>query len=660
MDNNIRNQAPVWLFGAICLLTIVIYWPGLSGDYMFDDMPNLIYNKQLNLGSIDLESLQGAIYSSESGMLRRAVSMLSFALNRHFFGIAPYSNKVVNLIIHLINGIGIFLLSRLLLRGYRQFRNPAFSDAAMNWLPVVVSGLWLVHPLNLTSVLYIVQRMTSLATLFTIAGLCLYLSGRIRSLNGKHGLHLILTGFFVFGGLAIFSKESGSLLPLYMLVLEMTLFRFRNSQGKLDKAIISFFVITIALPACLLLLYVAIHPEWITNGYSQRNFTLMERVLTEARVVIFYLKSILMPSITELGLYHDDIIISHGLLDPPTTLYSLLALAGMLLGAFLSLGRQPLISLGILWFFTGHVIESTVIPLEIAHEHRNYLADYGIILAIAFLVTQAPLRRLAPAIRIGTACLFLLLISYTTWLRASQWSDVVNQAVYESRHHPTSFRSVFATGRIYARLALNGAPDFAKQARDQFLRAADLNKAEVMSYSALIQFSYLMKQPVNPEWYNEIFNRLSSYPVSPSTTITLRAFTECAAKKCGVPEEMIEKMFSLVFENKSLQYNHTRLAELTTIYGYYTINVRRNPHKGLELFTQAVEISPRNYQYWENLINLLIAMGEYDDAQQQLEILKTKNTYGGNDALYHMLQGEIDTARNKQTASSPHGNTGSC
>ena len=654
MDNNIRYQLSAWLFAAVCLLTMVIYSPGLTGDYMFDDLPNLIHNKQLNLASINMESLEGAAFSSVSGVLRRPVSMLTFALNRHFFGLSPYSYKIINLIIHLINGIGIFLLTWLLLRGYRQFRHPDISDEAVNWLPMVVSGLWLVHPLNLTSVLYIVQRMTSLATLFTIAGLCLYLYGRIRSLNGKHGLHLILTGFLVCGGLAVFSKESGALLPLYMLVLELALFRFRNGLGGFDKAIIWFFAVTVALPACLVFLYLASHPDYFINAYTQRNFTLTERVLTEARVVVFYLKSILMPSITELGLYHDDFTLSHGLLSPPGTLYSLLALAGMLLSAILLLRRQPLISLGIFWFFTGHVIESTVIPLEIAHEHRNYLADYGIILALAYLLTQVPMRRLAPVIRIGTPCLFLVLFSYTTWLRASQWSDVVNQAVYEVRHHPSSYRSVFAAGRIYARLALHGAPDFAKRAREYMLRAAELNMSEVMPYSLLIQFSYLMKQPVDPKWYDEIFHRLSSYPVSPSTTITLNAFTKCAELKCGVPAEMIERMFSLVFDNESLQFNQARLAELKTVYGYYTINVRGNPRKGRELFTQAVELSPQNYQYWENLVNLLIVMGEYDDAQQQLELLKTKNTHGGNDSLYQMLQNEINTARKSNAAAINH------
>ncbi|MGB5339544.1 MAG: hypothetical protein WBO06_10670, partial [Gammaproteobacteria bacterium] len=430
---------PAWVFAALCLLTIVIYFPGLSGDYMFDDMPNLIENPRLELDSLSPGSLQGAAYSAGSGMLRRPVSMLSFALNRYFFGIGPYSHKVINLLIHLLVGIGIYTLTRLVVQGYQQQREPQLSAGAARWLPVVVSGLWLVHPLNLTAVLYIVQRMTSLATLFMVFGLCLYLAGRLRILDGKPGLHLILAGLFGCGGLAVLSKETGALLPLYMLVLEMTLFRFRNGTRTLDKPIITFFIITVALPTGILLVQIILTASVpIGGGYGMRDFTLMERVLTEARVVVLYLKWILMPSISELGLYHDDITLSRGLLDPPTTLYSFMALGGMLLGALLLLGKRPLASLGILWFFTGHALESTIFPLEIAHEHRNYLADYGIILALAALIAQAPLKRMAPVIRIAAPCLFLLLFSYTTWLRASQWTDVISHAVYESRHHPQS------------------------------------------------------------------------------------------------------------------------------------------------------------------------------------------------------------------------------
>ena len=239
--------------------------------------------------------------------------------------------------------------------------------------------------------------MTSLATLFLVCGLCLYVAGRLRMLDNRRGLPLILTGLLVFGGLAIFSKENGALLPLYMLVVEMTLFRFRGSKGQADKAVIIFFLATVAIPAGLLLLYLSMHPAAVLGGYSGRNFTLTERLLTESRVLVFYLKMIIMPSITELGLYHDDIAVSRGLLEPPTTLYSLITLSGLLLGALLLLKKRPLVSLGILWFFAGHVLESSIYPLEIAHEHRNYLADYGILLAASMAVTQAPLRRMAPA-----------------------------------------------------------------------------------------------------------------------------------------------------------------------------------------------------------------------------------------------------------------------
>jgi hypothetical protein len=645
------HRSPGWLFAAICLLTVVIYVPGLSGDYMFDDMSNLLHNPQLNIESLDMESLQGAVFSSNSGKLRRPVSMLSFTLNRYFFGIAPYSHKVINLIIHLLTGIGLYLLSRLVMRSYRQYRHPELSDNTLKWLPLVVAGLWLVHPLNLTPVLYIVQRMTSLAALFTVLGLCLYMAGRIRLLDGKSGLPLILTGLILFGGLAVFSKESGALLPLYMLVLELTLFRFRDKQGKPEIPVISFFAIAVAVPAGLVLLFLISNPNFITGGYAYRNFNLEERILTEGRVLVFYLKSILIPSVSELGLFHDDIAISHGLFDPPATLYSLMALGGMLLGALLLLGKQPLVSLGILWFFTGHLMESTIIGLELVHEHRNYLADYGIILAITALITQLPLRKLGTVIRIATPAVFLMLYSYTTWVRATQWSDVVSQAAYEARHHPQSYRAVFAAGRVFANLTLSGAPEFEDEAREQLTRAGDLSKSEILSHSALILFSYELDQPIDPDWYDELFYRLSNYPVVPSTMISMRAFVKCSDKNCGVPAETLETMFNLIMDNETTRLSNKRLAEAEALYGAFAINTQKDLLKGHRLFTQAVAHRPRDMQYWQNLIRLLIAAGDFNEAQDKLELFKSTNTYGGNETIYQMLQDSIDSARQQQDTS---------
>jgi protein O-mannosyl-transferase len=650
MSKTYALSAPVWLFLLVVFITAAIYLPGLAGDYVFDDMPNLLNNKRLQIDSLDLESLQGATLSSGSGVLRRPVSMMSFALNSYFFGVAPYSYKAVNLVIHLLTGLGLYLFSRLLVSAYRLSHKPDLSEAAAAWLPVIVSGLWLVHPLNLTSVLYIVQRMTSLTSLFMVCGLCLYVAGRQRMLRNHRGLPLILTGLLAFGGLAIFSKETGALLPLYMLIVEMTLFRFKDNNGRYDKTVVAFFLATVAAPTCLFLLYFVMHPAVFLGGYNGREFTLTERLLTESRVLVFYLKMIIIPSIRELGLYHDDIAISQGLLEPPTTLYSMITLAGLLSGAFLLLKKNPLVSLGILWFFAGHMLESTIIPLEIAHEHRNYLADYGILLAATVAVTQAPLRRLAPLIRTATPLLFFFLFSSTTWLRANQWSDNVNQAIYEARHHPESFRAVFAAGRIHGRLAIQGQPGSEEKAYAYLDQAGKLENINILSEVTRIKLSYILGNPVKDAWFEDILRKLGRHPLTASDVNSLQELTSCIGNPCNVPPETMESIFALALKHEN--------ARLISTYGYYTINKRGNFPKGLTLFNRAVELSPREPQFWMNLIRLLIVMRRPDEAEDKLRLFMATDTHGGNASDYRRLQESIDELRKALSSSTQASTSG--
>ncbi len=438
----------------------------------------------------------------------------------------------------------------------------------------MIASLWLVHPLNLTSVLYIVQRMTSLAALFTVCALCTYVAGRLRMLAGRPGRLLILAGFLVFGGLAVFSKESGVLLPLFMLVIELALFRFRDSHGRTDRFIVGLFVIIMLLPACLVLLKLFLNPGWILDGYKMRTFTLTERLLTEARVLMVYLKLTVMPTTGSLGLYQDDIALSRGLFSPPATLYSLLALAGLFGGALALLKRQPLISLGILWFFCAHALESTIFPLEIAHEHRNYLADFGIILALGSAIAVIPMQKLGSAVRVITPVLFLCMFAYTTWLRADQWSDNVKFAVFEAMHHPQSFRAVYAAGRIHARLALNGRQDSVDEAFKYLEQARNIDDSEIMPSMVMIKVAYLLDRPVRQEWFADILDRLERYPITPSTLNSLFELAGCMSTKCTFPHETMEEMFRLTLDNPSLAHNGRLRAEAETIYGYYTINIQ--------------------------------------------------------------------------------------
>jgi hypothetical protein len=639
-----KKSLTAWLaVFAVAVITVSVYFPGLAGDYVFDDTPNLLDNKRLQIDSLDLESLEGAAFSSAAGMLRRPISMASFALNRYFFGIAPYSYKVVNLTIHLLTGFGLFLFSRLLVRAYQQSRQPILPAPVARWLPVIVSGLWLVHPLNLTSVLYIVQRMTSLATLFMVCGLCLYVAGRLRMNDKRRGLPMILAGLLIFGPLAVFSKENGALLPLYMLVVEMTLFRFRDREGQYNKTVIAFFLANVMLPTCVGLAYVALHPALILDGYGGRQFDLTERLLTESRVLIFYLKMIVMPSISELGLYHDDIAISHGFLEPPSTLYSLIALSALFAGALLLLKKRPLMSLGILWFFAGHLMESTVLPLELAHEHRNYLADYGVLLATLVALTQAPLPRLAPALRAVAPLLFFFFFSSTTWLRANQWSDNINQAVYEARHHPESYRAVFAVGRMHARLAIAGQPGSEKKAYAYLEKAAKLDTIGIMPETTLIKFSYLLGNTVEDAWFEDILYKLAHNPLTATDITALGELASCVGIKCNVPPERMEAIFS-----EALKHDN---AILLSIYGFYTVNKRGDFHKGLMLFNQVVQLSPHEPLHWINLIKLLIIMQRPDEAEEKLRMFMAADTYGGNGEDYRHLQESIDALRKTQSSS---------
>ena len=372
------------VFSVAIAATIIAYFPGLHGGFMFDDLPNLVNNPQVHLHSLSLANLASASFSSGAGILRRPVSMLTFALNYYFFGPAPFSFKLVNLIIHILTGVALYVLGRQLLNAYRRIHNPALTENNAAWIALAASAAWLLHPLNLTAVLYVVQRMTSLSTLFTVAGLCFYTWGRWRRWNGQNGLPLMLAGILGFGLLALLSKESGALLPLYMFVIEYSLFRFRKQDGTPDPVVRQFFLWSLVVPAIGGLIWMAADPRPFFGGYAFRSFTPMERLLTEARVIVLYLRLICLPSLRHLALYHDDIAISRGLFHPLDTLPSVAFIVTLLVTGFAVRRRAPLLSLGILWFFAGQVLESTVLPLEIAFEHRNYLADYGILLPACY------------------------------------------------------------------------------------------------------------------------------------------------------------------------------------------------------------------------------------------------------------------------------------
>ena len=642
LHRNARRIA-IW-FGllAVLALTIFAYAPGLHGDFVLDDIPNLLNNQALQVDSFSVKSLWQAAFSSGSGVLRRPVSMLSFALNYSVSGFDPFFFKLTNLVIHILCGLALTLLTRRILESYRKVTDSPISDIATVWIPIIVGAIWLVHPLNLTGVLYIVQRMTSLSALFTICALIMFLAVRMRLYEGRSGSATRLALGVVFAILGLLSKESAALIVAFAVLIEVAIFKARRNDGRFDRCIVISLTLLVALPALLLTAYSLIHPDWILKGYIGRTFTLNERLLTESRALFFYLKSIFAPTISSLGLYHDDFGVSTGLFSPPTTVAALIGLVIVLTSGLLLLRQMPIVGLGILWFFAGHLLESTFIPLELVYEHRNYLPSYGIIFALTYLCYSTTHKLQLGRTFYAIPIFVLLVFSSVTFVRAQQWQDNITHAITEAHNHPKSPRAVYMAGRIYANLYLTGGLKNPAKAYDLLERARTIDNESILPSSALIMLAVKSGQPVKTQWIDTIVRRLQTAPLTPSSVTTLKTLTADRRTIDALGDATVQRILRQALKNYAATGG--KRADVLTIYGSYLAN---NPHDYVaarNMFAESVEIAPRNVRYRMNLAQLLIVVGDIEAAKQSITEAVRLDTLRRHEDEIQNLENEISSA----------------
>jgi hypothetical protein len=606
------------------MATYLAYQPGLFGTFVFDDYPNIIQNQYLAIQDFKIATLQHAASSGQSGPAGRPISMLSFAINHYFTGFNPYYFKITNLIIHGFNGVGIFFLTSLILGVYRKRYQDALTPGHIQWMSLALAAAWLLHPFNVTSVLYVVQRMTSLAACFSIWGLALYLWGRSRLLEENKGIIAILASILLFTPLAALSKENGALLPLLMLIAEITLLDFETKTPLAKRFLVVVFICTVAIPAVLAFFYLAVPINRLLSGYVNREFSLIERVMTEGRVLWFYIRMIIIPDVSQMGLFHDDLNISKNLLTPITTLPSLVGIAILVITAFIVRKRAPLISFGLLFFFAGHILESTVLALEIAHEHRNYFPMYGLLL-IFFYYLMYPLRyQQYLRIRQGTAILLILLFTAGTFSRATKWSNPFDFAESEVAHHPDSPRDNGEMAIAYAGIRSN-SPEAMEMnylaARYHFEKATQLNVNYTNGLFGLIIMSAQRGKPVDHGWIRELQDRLEKSVLAANNNDGLIRLVTCQFDGiCKLTEKEIEGLLYAQLRNPRLVGEQKALA-LSSL-SYYLVNVKRDYPGALAVMYQTVGSAPQEPEHRLTLIKFLIAIKKTEEAKQQLAQLK--------------------------------------
>ena len=313
-------------------------------------------------------------------------------------------------------------------------------------IALLASVLWAIHPIQTQAITYIIQRMASLSAMFYILGLFCYIQGRFQT--EKRPRWAFFSGSLICMLLAVGSKENTITFPLSIGLVEIIFFQNFSSAENRKTCIRIVIAATVATLALALLLLFAMLPDPLSTFQTrsgQRSFSLTERLMTEPRIVMNYLIQIFYPLLNRFSIEH-PITISTSLVEPITTLLSLLSITGLLIFGLLRIHRFPALSLAILFYFLNQVVESSFISLELVFEHRNYLPSLFLFLPVAIGAIQGlryfhrENKQVMFFLCSSVLTLLLIVIGMTTFIRngiwgseKTLWEDAIKKAPLSAR-----------------------------------------------------------------------------------------------------------------------------------------------------------------------------------------------------------------------------------
>ena len=429
-----------YLIVAILLAVVaaLLYANSFQVPWQFDDRPNIVDNHTVHFHTFSLDGLSRLLTHSYSESIR-FFSYFTFALNFYFGGLDVFGYHLVNLLIHTVAGILIFWFIALTLNLPSQ---KGGYDSIRFKIALVTSLIFIAHPVQTQSVTYIVQRMTSMASMFYLLAMILYIKGR-RSSGRRQVLYY--GGMGLSGLLSILSKENALMLPVFIVLYEVCFFR---GEGRfLHGTMVKILLILGGLGLIGFVLLGGKYLHIIEEGYRYRDFTMSERVLTQLRVVLHYLTLLIYPHPSRLNLDY-DFPVSKSLFDPISTTLSLIAILFFLAIGIRKIRKWPILSFFIFWYFGNLAIESSILPLEMVYEHRLYLPSIGPIFLFSLLLVRlsekwAPVKnRRREAVFAAVVILIIFSLSWATIERNSiwrseftLWTDCVKKSPRKGRPH---------------------------------------------------------------------------------------------------------------------------------------------------------------------------------------------------------------------------------
>ncbi len=435
IKNYLNRKIQFVLFTLVAILAYTIYAQSFNAGWTFDDKRQLQHLSQVTDFNTAMVYL---VKEKNISPTDRPVSMASFLLNINDWPNNRASFRQTNTLLHILNGLLLLVIARAIAKLIPSLRHH------QNGFAISLTAIWMLHPLLASTSFHIIQRMVLLAATFSLVGVVMYLHGRNKLTQGdKDGFAWMSAGMIVSVGIGTLAKENAALTPLMLAALEFTVL---NRFAPLHNRYITLWrLLFFALPAALLLAYAAYYLNSAHLHYLTRPFTLDERIFSEGIILFDYLRQLLVPDITVMGPYQDDILRIRG-----AELTTWIALSAWLLLLSLALvwqRRYPAFSFGVLFFLAGHLLESTIFSLELYFEHRNYLPSLG---PIGALVATAWVsnKNWPKYTSFGFAALMGLLLWQTTTL----WGNDKESAMAWNKKHPTSTRATQNLATYYQKL----------------------------------------------------------------------------------------------------------------------------------------------------------------------------------------------------------------
>lgn len=600
-----------WLIGSllISLLAMLPFLPGLPGEFVFDDVPNIQNNESIRLESLDLKRVAEAITTPQISGNMRGLPTLTFALDYWRGGGAdPATFKTTNIVIHAVTAFVLaWLLRNILLLG-------GVAPKRASWLAPVLALAWALHPLHVSAVLYAVQRLQTLGTLFLVLALLAYIKARQAQMEGRHARTLLL-GTALLWALAMACKEDSILLPVYTLALELTVLRFATANGQASRTWRRLYL-TGVLAGAALYLCVIVPQYWSWSAYSGRDFSTPERLLTQARVLVMYLWQIVVPLPSHMPFYYDWLQPSRGLLQPWTTLASLLLLAGLLALGWWQRRKRPLLALGIFLFFGAHFVTSNVIGLELAFEHRNHFAMIGVVLAIGSLLAEAADRlHLPPRAGVVAGGILLAGLASATAQRAHDWRNNLALGQATSAAAPHSARAWILLCSTYFKQG--GGPTPQNTGLDPAIDACSKG-AELAPYSlnnvALLVVLKTLRGDVTPADWARFQQRLRTVQMSWDNERAPMILTHHWAQGVKLDKAQLLDAVDILVQRGNLQASNIAAA------GYFIMDNMGEPDRAMPFFIQAIEKSPPTDPFPMQISKELREKGRPDLAERIMQI----------------------------------------